>query len=494
MRLWTKLTLGFAVTALLIVGLYGANQLRNEAVDLRAAAERDLRLVGTTVQVAVQNAFRDKQTADVQEIIDVVKLRDPSLDVLVFDASGSLTAGSWGSTAVHDLVRGLIARAHASDRSVLQFEGPRGLSYLIGAFPLHTDDSTDFGTLVVVRPLDELRRDLDAETRGTVLSLVTLVIALAGAGWLLSSRYVRRPLLDLVQTMRAVRAGDLSAKVLFKRADEMGQAVTEFNAMVAELADARRRLIAETEAREALEIALQRTDKLNTVGQLSAGLAHEIGSPLQVVNGRARALASRADIPPDIRRIAEILADQSDRITRIVEQLLTFARHTTPKRIDVGLREPVRDVVELFEIEARRHDVRIEFACDESLPLVNADAGQVQQVVMNLLRNAVRATPRGGRIHVSLIAIQGEQEPTVCLAVEDSGEGIPEDVAAHMFEPFFTTRSHTGGTGLGLAIVKTIVDAHHGTIAVTPREGGGTRFAVNLPVAGAAAMADGRVA
>ncbi len=188
MRLWTKLTLGFAVTALLIVALYGANQLRNEAVDLRGASQRDLRLVGTTVQVAVQNAFRDKQTADVQEIIDVVKLRDPSLDVLVFDASGSLTAGSWGSTAVQNLVRGLTERARASDRAVLQFEGPRGLSYLIGAFPLHTDDNTDFGTLVVVRPLDELRRDLDVEARGTVLSLVTLVVALAGAGWLLSSR------------------------------------------------------------------------------------------------------------------------------------------------------------------------------------------------------------------------------------------------------------------------------------------------------------------
>jgi two-component system, NtrC family, sensor histidine kinase HydH len=494
MRLWTKLTLGLAVTALLIVGLYGANQLRNEAVDLRAAAERDLRLVGTTVQVAVQNAVRDKQTADVQEIIDVVKLRDSSLDVLVFDASGSLTAGSWGGTAVQSLVRGLADRARASDRDVLQFEGPRGLSYLIGAFPLHTDDNTDFGTLVVVRPLDELRRDLDSETRGTVLSLVTLVVALAVAGWLLSSRYVRRPLLDLVLTMRAVRAGDLSAKVSFKRVDEMGEAVSEFNAMVAELADARRRLIAETEAREALEIALQRTDKLITVGQLSAGLAHEIGSPLQVVNGRARALAARADIPADIRRIAEILANQSDRIAHIVEQLLTFARHTTPRRIDVGLREPVRDVVELFEMEARRHDVRLEFACDETLPLVNADAGQVQQVVMNLLRNAVRATPRAGRIHVSLTATQGEQEPSVCLAVEDSGEGIPDDVAAHMFEPFFTTRSHAGGTGLGLAIVKTIVDAHRGTIAVMPRDGGGTRFAVHFPAVGVGTLADGRVA
>ena len=494
MRLWTKLTLGFAITALLIVALYGANQLRNEAVDLRGAAERDLRLVGTTVQVAVQNAFRDKQNADVREIVDVVKLRDPSLDVLVFDSSGSLTAGSWGSTAIQGRVRELSDRARGIDRPVLQFEGPRGLSLLIGAFPLQTDDDTNFGTVVLVRPLDELRRDLDAETRGTVLSLVTLVIALAVAGWLLSSRYVRRPLLDLVQTMRAVRAGDLSVKMSFTRADEMGEAVSEFNAMVAELGDARQRLIAETEAREALEIALQRTDKLITVGQLSAGLAHEIGSPLQVVNGRARALAARDDVPADIRRVAEIVANQSDRIAHIVEQLLTFARNTTPKQIDVALREPVRDVVELFEMEARRHAVRLEFTCDESLPVVNADAGQVQQVVMNLLRNALRATPRGGTIHVSLTATQSGEHGWVCLAVEDSGEGIPEDVAAHMFEPFFTTRSHSGGTGLGLAIVKTIVDAHRGTITVVPHDSGGTRFAVQFPVAGAAALADGRVA
>ena len=498
MRLWTKLTLGFALTALLIVALYGAKQLRDEEADLRQAAERDLRLVGSAVQIASQNAFRDKQTADVREIIDVVKLRDPSIDVLVFDTSGSLTVGSWGSAAAQRLVRGLIDRAQSTDRAVLQFEGPRGLSYLIGAFPLRTDDNTEIGTLAVVRPLDELRRDLDSETRATLLSLVTLVVALAGAGWLLSSRYVRRPLLDLVQTMRAVRAGDLSAKVAFHRADEMGEAVAEFNAMVTELGDARRRLIAETEAREASEIALQRTDKLITVGQLSAGLAHEIGSPLQVVNGRARSLATRPDVPPDIRRVAEIVANESDRITRIVEQLLTFARHTTPKRIDVGLGEPVRDVVELFEMEARRHAVRLEFACDELLPLVNADAGQVQQVVMNLLRNALRATPRGGRIHLSLTTtrstLQSESEPTVCLAVEDSGAGIPDDVAAHMFEPFFTTCSHAGGTGLGLAIVKSIVDAHRGTIVATAPEGGGTRFAVHFPVAGSAAVAGGRVA
>src|SRR5262249_41265497 len=160
---------------------------------------------------------------------------------------------------------------------------------------------------------------------------------------------VRRPLRGLVHTMRAVRAGDLSAKASFHHADELGAAVTEFNAMMGDLLEARRRLIAEVEAREALETSLQRTDKLAAVGQLSAGLAHEIGSPLQVLNGRARALAARTDVPADVRRTAEILASESDRITRIVEQLLTFSRQTVPLIAETDLTAPVRDIVEFFE-------------------------------------------------------------------------------------------------------------------------------------------------
>jgi len=157
MRLWTRLTLGFAVTALLIVALYGAKQLRDEEADLRQAAERDLRLVGSAVQIASQNAFRDKQTADVTEIIDVVKLRDPSLDVLVFDTTGSLTVGSWGSTAAQSLVRGLITRAQSSDRPVLQFEG-RALG---GAEALR--DLEELQSNALIRPEQVARGDAEEE-------------------------------------------------------------------------------------------------------------------------------------------------------------------------------------------------------------------------------------------------------------------------------------------------------------------------------------------
>jgi signal transduction histidine kinase len=498
MQVWTKLTLGFAATALVIVGLYGGYQLREEEADLRASAERDLRLIGTTVQVAAGNALRDRQAADVREIVDAVKLHDPSTDVTVFDASGVMIAGSWGAGETEALVRRAVTETQSVNRAVVHFEGPRGLSHLVAALPIVDDDRGRMGTLGLVRSLDEEQRDLLSETRAMVLSLATLVIGLTASGWFLASVYVRGPLRNLVQTMRAVRAGDLSAKASFHRADEMGAAVTEFNAMMSDLIEARRRLITEVERREALETSLQRTDKLVTVGQLSAGLAHEIGSPLQVVNGRARALAARTDVPSDVRRTAEILASESDRIARIVEQLLTFSRHTVPSITEAQLSAPVRDIVELFEPEARRQGVHLEFQDGECLPAAHADVAQVQQVVMNLLINAVRSTPPGGTVRIALggasfVVASGQMRPSVSLIVEDTGVGIPDDLLPHIFEPFFTTRSHAGGTGLGLAVVKSIVDAHGGSITVNTRIGQGTRFTVQFPVADAA-VAGGWVA
>jgi len=497
-RVWTKLTLGFAATATVIVGVYGSFQLRQEADDLRSAAERDLRVTGTAVQVGVVHALRDGHTGDVRAVIDAVRLRDASLDVLVFDDAGALTAGSRTNPGVESEVRRLVHDAQSSIHASVQFEGPLGLSYAIATFPIQDGDGVRVGTLALARSLDEAKGDLEFEARQTIFSLATLVVGLVVAGWILASVYVRRPLLELVQAMRAVRAGNLSAKAALRRPDEMGAAITEFNAMTADLLEARRRLIAEADAREALEMHLQRADKLITVGQLSAGLAHEIGSPLLVVNGRARAIASRTDVPAEVCRSAQILADESDRITRIVDQLLTFSRQTVPAIAVTALAVPVRDIVELYEPEAHRHDVRLEFSCDETLPEANADAGQVQQVVMNLLSNAVRATQPGGQIRVGLRGATfsrggGEPQPSVSLTVEDTGEGIPEPLLARIFEPFFTTRPQTGGTGLGLAVVKSIVDAHGGSVTVSTAPGQGTLFTVHFPVA-RSAVVGGRVA
>lgn len=498
MQVWTKLTLGFAATAIAIVGLYGLYQLRHEAADLRQAAVRDVRLIGTAVRVATENALRDRQDADVREIVEALELRDSAVDLMVLNVDGIVTTGQWvGST--EGTVRQAVAESQVSRRSVVRFEGTLGLSYLVGVFPIESDRGDRIGTLAVVRELDELRRDLSAEVRATVLALGTLVMGLTVAGWLLAYVHVRRPLVGLVGAMRSVRGGDLSAKASVDRADEVGAAISEFNTMVADLAEARERLVSEGQARKVLETNLQRLDKLATVGQLSASVAHEVGSPLQVLNGRARALAARADLPADVRRTADVLARESDRITRIVERMLSYSRKTAPSVSDARLTTHVRHIIELMAPEARRRGVRLTFVSANELPRARVDVAQVQQVVMNLISNALQSTPGGGEVRVALepasySTVAGGTVPSVLLRVDDTGEGMPDDLLQHVFEPFFTTRSRSGGTGLGLSVVRAIVDAHAGRISVSSRVGEGTRFSVHFPATVGRAAMDGQVA
>jgi signal transduction histidine kinase len=258
--------------------------------------------------------------------------------------------------------------------------------------------------------------------------------------------------------------------------------------MVTELREARYRLEEEAKSRHRLQHALQEADKLIAIGQLSAGLAHEIGSPLQVLKGRARTLLTRNHDAAEVRRIAEILISQTDRLTRIVEQLLRFTRRRPASLSRSDLRSAINNVLDLMQYEAHRRDVSLTLTGAETLPPLWVETDEIQQITLNLIANALVATPRGGRVtmHVEESKLPprngGGEIPAVRLVVMDTGCGISPDVRERLFEPFFTTRAAEGGTGLGLAVVKSLVTEHGGAIAVESELGVGSRFSVSLPV------------
>jgi signal transduction histidine kinase len=344
------------------------------------------------------------------------------------------------------------------------------------AAPLTSDGGDVIGALVVARVTDDLDADL-ARTRWRLIAVVVAFAAVALAtGILLGTAYITRPLARVLDGIAHVRDGDFRSPVPVARHDEIGALIDEFNAMVGALTAARGRIEHETEARLRLERGLQGIDKMVTIGQLSAGLAHEIGSPLQVLSARASALASRSD-EPETRRQAEILVEQTARITRIVEQLLSFGRRRAAVIAPRDLARPVRAVLELLDGEARRRGVALELAVDAGDHTIAADEDQLQQIVLNLVRNALAATPSGGRITVRISAVAEPRQ--VQLIVRDTGPGIAPELAARLFEPFFTTRASEGGTGLGLAVVRAIVAEHGG--AITARSDGGAEFTVSFP-------------
>jgi signal transduction histidine kinase len=291
--------------------------------------------------------------------------------------------------------------------------------------------------------------------------------------------------------MKRLRAGELATALQSHRNDEVGRLASEFDALVAELREARERIAREVDSRLVLEQALQRVDKLVTIGQLSAGLAHEIGSPLQIMSGRARALLAHDPGPDVVRKNALILAEQSDRIAGIVEQLLGFARRRSARPVSTDLAIPVRKILDLMGPAARQGRIALDFSCQPDIPPVVADIDQIQQLVLNLVKNALAATAEGGRIAVRLDAATIDASagpiPAVRLVIEDNGCGMNDETRSKLFEPFFTTRAGEGGTGLGLAVVHAIVQSHGGRIAVVSAPGAGARFTVDLPLRGAGA-------
>jgi signal transduction histidine kinase len=185
-------------------------------------------------------------------------------------------------------------------------------------------------------------------------------------------------------------------------------------------------------------------------------------------------------VDPEVRRQAELLVAQCERITRVVEQLLSFGRR---KAVAIGpcdLGVPVRTVIDLLSGEARRRGVTLGLEVDEGSHEIAGDSDQLQQVALNLVRNALTATPSGGRIIVRVDHV-GD---SVRLSVRDSGAGIDADTRSRLFEPFFTTHASDGGTGLGLAVVRTIANEHRAKVDVYSEPGCGAEFVVSFPQRG----------
>jgi PAS domain S-box-containing protein len=238
-----------------------------------------------------------------------------------------------------------------------------------------------------------------------------------------------------------------------------------------------------------LEIQLRRADKLAALGTLAAGVAHEVKNPLHALSLNLHLLAKELAAPQPSRGevvgYLEILRSEIDRIHRIVENFLRFSRPSIPEIKPLDLNALVERALSLVAFEAADHGVAIQTAFDPRLESVPGDEGQLAQVVLNLIINALQAMPSGGVLGVATRHDRDGAE----LTVTDSGEGIPRELLPQVFDPYFTTRP--SGIGLGLPIAHRIIEGHHGTIDVESQAGKGTRMVVRLPLAGGPAGVGG---
>ncbi|MEQ1792644.1 MAG: PAS domain S-box protein [Nitrospira sp.] len=231
--------------------------------------------------------------------------------------------------------------------------------------------------------------------------------------------------------------------------------------------------------RKRLQDRLRKTERIAELGTVASGMAHEIGTPMNVILGRAEYLMDRVT-DETVKRGLQTIVAQVERITRVMNQLLAFARRKPPERGPLALREVIENSVEMFHERLAKSLVQVEMQLDETCSKVQADADQMNQVLINLIMNAVHAMPEGGQLRIGM----AQADAMVKLTVADTGHGIPQEVIARVFDPFFTTKEFGKGTGLGLTVVKGIIEEHHGSITAESEEGKGTTFTILLPKSG----------
>jgi signal transduction histidine kinase len=249
-------------------------------------------------------------------------------------------------------------------------------------------------------------------------------------------------------------------------------------------------LTKETNARQETVEQLRHRDRLALVGQVASGIAHEVGTPLNVIAGRARLITEPDTTSEEARTHAHVVLDQSERVTATIRQLLDFARRRGPQHARINLHDVARRVLELLGPFATKRQVELLLLPWSVLPIAAVDATQIEQALSNLIMNAVQAIKERGVVKVRVDVVTTASPDCgpsvsasehVALSVEDNGAGIAPENLQRIFEPFFTTQRAGEGTGLGLSITREIVRDHGGWIAVESQPWRGSRFTIYLP-------------
>lgn len=307
-------------------------------------------------------------------------------------------------------------------------------------------------------------------------------------------RLVYRPIAAIRETMARAGAGDLAARVEVARTDEMGEVATGLNQMLARLADFNQaleeRIRAVTSALDlshaeridsyqrmlALREALAEAERLAAAGQTAASVAHQVGTPLNLISGHVQLLLANPDVAPDVSRRLLVVQEQIERVTDAVRGLLERVRRPGPlSAIDVA--ELLASICDLVRPRLVACRVRLDEHIDRGLPAVQGDRNELELALLNLVSNAIDAMPDGGDLRIEASA--GQDGMTIVL--QDSGSGIPPAVLPRIFEPWVTTKPPGRGTGLGLSITRDVIARMGGTITADAAPEHGTIFTVTLP-------------
>lgn len=485
MKLGTKLTLYLSLMIVFVHSGYGYFHILSRREILVKKMTSEVESIGRNLKVSLEKVRIEKGQEYVQDLIDGIEEYEKTLAVVVYHEEKDLVIHSRSLQEGLEPYLALVKKAMQADLPQEEFGAYKETPIFAYAFPLKDKKGKPVGGVSILQYTSFMEEDIRVAERNILITVLILIGGVVAMVLLGTRKWISQPISHLIVGIHHIAKGNLDTRINLRRKDEISQLAEAFNQMAVGLKKAQEELIQQAETRVELERNLRQSEKLATIGQLASGLAHEIGTPLNIIGGRVELARRRLD-DREARKHLDIVMQQTERITKIIQQLLGFVRKKKPEQRNLNLGEVLDISLDFLDHQIQKQRVTVMKEIKDDLPLVMGDPDQLQQVFLNLILNAIQAMPEGGMLRVSAsskwISKEGlEDSPRryVEIGVEDSGTGMEKTVAQGIFHPFYTTKN--AGTGLGLTVSQGIVQDHEGWIEVESEIGKGSMFRVYLP-------------
>ncbi len=477
MKVGTRFIVALLMVLLPVMGVYMYWSVHRSTQSYVHDLERESRATARSLSAALEDDIRSNEWDQVYDVLQ--RVRADGTEAAVFTKEGNLWYALPGYPEHLKLSPEKLKLAKPDEPLEFRLQPDPDSEWICHLVPLGPPNFPLAGYLLVANDWTDVREDVRERVRISVFAGVVTLVLIVALITLAVRRYISRPLAEL--SRRVIRFSTDEAAARVPMGDEVELLIGEFRKLGEELAKARADLLDKHRSEIELERRLLHSDRLATIGSLAAGLAHEIGTPMGVIRGRAEYVLQSRMHPQKTSEGLEIIIAQIDRITTIVRMLLDYSRYRESLKLTADLRPIVQRSIHLIETEATKRGVLVHTELGEQPLPIDCDPDQLQQVFVNLGINALDAMRgTGGRLTVAVRTGHADGAARITLIFEDTGPGIPEQNRSRIFDPFFTTKEPGKGTWMGLAVCQTIVQSHDGEIAVESSPAG-TRFLVSFP-------------
>jgi len=488
LKLGTKLTLCLSLVIIIVLSGYGYFHVLTRRDILFRKMKVEVMGIGQTLKISLEKISPLREKEYVQDLINSVEKYEKTLGVLVYHPQKDFLVRSRSLEGGIEPFLEMINRSIKEDNPQEEFGVYKKTSIFSYAFALKDKRGRNIGGVAILQQMSFLEEEIKKAKWTIFITILVLICGTVVLVLFITRKWITLPISRLMNGIKQMAKGQLNTRIDMKRGDEISELAQAFNQMAVDLKKAQEKMIQEAESKLELERSLRQSEKLATIGQLASELAHEIGTPLNIISGRTELMKRRLEDKEEIQKNLDLILLQSGRITKIIQQLLGFVRKKRPEQTVLNIGILLETTLDFLEPQIRRQKVQVVKDIKESLPSVMGDPDQLQQVFLNLFLNAVQSMPTGGTLRLSASPkwiskedLEDSQRQYLEVCVEDTGVGMEKEVMEKIFQPFFTTKEKEKGTGLGLTVSQGIVQDHEGWIEAESEIGKGSVFKVYLP-------------